>query len=93
MTDRNGDSARPSPEEGLLMAEISRVITESPDIEDVYARFAELVRPVIPFDRIDIVSLDRDTAMLRNEFTHGMELQAESARHDYTRPLEGSITE
>jgi len=74
------------------MAEISRVITESPNIEDVYARFAELVRPILPFDRIDIVSLDRDNGTLRNEFAHGIELQAEPDRHDYTRPREGSIT-
>lgn len=75
------------------MAEISRVITESPDIQDVYAHFAELVRPILPFDRIDITSIDSDKGTLRAEFVHGVELDAESARRGYVRPIPGSITE
>jgi PAS domain S-box-containing protein len=93
MIEQKGDSVRLSPEEASLLAEISRVITESPDIEDVYARFAELVRPIIPFDRIYIVSLDRDKATLRNEFSHGVESEIEATHKGFTTPLAGSITE
>jgi hypothetical protein len=64
VTDDKVDTTRLRSEESSLMAEISRVITESPDIQDVYARFAEFVRPILPFDRIDIMSIDSGKGML-----------------------------
>ena len=53
-------------QENAIMAEIGRTITSSLDIEEVYERFAEEVRKLIPFDRIiiNIVNPKNDTVTI-----------------------------
>jgi light-regulated signal transduction histidine kinase (bacteriophytochrome) len=55
---RNEDEACRLAEENAIMAEIGRIISSSLNIEEVYERFAEEVRKVIPFDRIVIDQVD-----------------------------------
>ena len=80
-------------DESHVLAEIGRIITSSPSIEDVYARFAEIVKPLIPFDRMDIVSLDTERNELCAEFVHGLELDGTHTRRGHTTPFAGSIVE
>ena len=51
---KNEQKARRLAEEKAGMAEIGRIISSSLDIDEVYGRFAEEVRKVIPFDRVSI---------------------------------------
>jgi len=51
---KDEDEACRLAEENAIMAEIGRVISSSLNIEEVYERFAEEVRKVIPIDRIVI---------------------------------------
>lgn len=44
--------------EYAIFAEIGRVISSSPDIQDVYEGFAAQVRNVMPFERLVINSVD-----------------------------------
>jgi len=55
---------------GSVLAEIGRVISSSPDIEDVYSSFAQLVHTLIPVDRIVISSIDVEnwTATIEHVF-------------------------
>ena len=46
--------------ERQILAEIGRVISSSPDVDDVYNRFADLVRQIIPADRVAVTALEED---------------------------------
>jgi transcriptional regulator with GAF, ATPase, and Fis domain len=86
-------TSRDIADESRALAEIGRIITSSPRIEDVYARFAEIVKPLIPFDRIDIVSIDDQRRELCAEFVHGLELDGAHTRRGHTSPFTGSVVE
>ena len=43
-------------QENAAIAEIGRIISLTLDIEEVYSRFAEEVKKLIPYDRLDITS-------------------------------------
>ncbi|MDA1258491.1 MAG: GAF domain-containing protein, partial [Chloroflexi bacterium] len=45
-----------------IIAEIGRVISASPEIDDVYDRFVDLVRQIIPGDRVAITAMEDDGA-------------------------------
>jgi len=51
---RNEEKARRLAYEYAIIAEIGRIISSTLNIEEVYARFAEEVHKLIPFDRIGI---------------------------------------
>src|SRR3990172_8323189 len=51
-------AARRLAQESELIAEIGRIISLTPNIEEVYERFAEKVREVIPFDRIAVNTIN-----------------------------------
>lgn len=80
-------------EENAVLAEISRIITSSLDISEIYPLFGEQVRRLIPFDRIDIVTADLENNTLTVEYIHGMDIETERSRAGYTRPLPGSMVE
>jgi hypothetical protein len=52
-----------SAEKAATLAQISRIITSTPTIEEVYHLFAEQVRRIIPFDRIAINLVNTETGM------------------------------
>ena len=45
-------------QEAEVLAEIGRTISSSLNIDEVYERFAEHVRTLIPFDRIELATID-----------------------------------
>jgi len=59
---RSEEEAQRLAQENAIMAEISRIISSTLEIEKVYELFAEEVRKVIPFDRIaiNILYFERD---------------------------------
>ena len=51
------ETTRNLAQENAIMAEIGRIISSTLNIEEVYERFAEKVRKLIPFDRITVIFL------------------------------------
>ena len=78
-------------EENAKLAEISLVLTSSLEIDEVYDQFGELVRVLIPSDKVDIISTDAEAATLTIEHVYGVEVAAESGKKGHTRSWENSI--
>ena len=77
--------------ESQLMAEIGQAIGSSLDIEDVYARFAELVRNILPFDWITINTVDNQTGTTTLAYVTGVDVPGRGAGTSV--PLTGTFTE
>jgi len=60
-------------EERAVLAEISRIISSSADIGEVYERFAEQVRRLVPFDGIAISTLDAGGQTITNAYLTGVD--------------------
>jgi transcriptional regulator with GAF, ATPase, and Fis domain len=58
-------------EEHAVLAEIGRIISSSHDVDEVYERFAEQVRKLIPFDRIAIATVDLQRQTITQSHTSG----------------------
>ncbi len=78
-------------EEKAALAKIGRIITSAPDIEDVYQRFAEEVRNVIPFDRIAINLIDFSDGTICAQYFAGVPIPLR--RQGERFPLAGSMAE
>lgn len=50
------------------LVEITRIMTSSPHVRDVFERFAEQVGNLVPFDRISICDLDAEATLLTETF-------------------------
>lgn len=62
-----------SAEQGVLI-EIGRVVASSLQITAIYERFAELVRCLIPFDRMSLSLVDEARGMSRTAYSSGLDL-------------------
>lgn len=62
---RSEETARQMAQENAVMAEIGRIINSTLNIDEVYERFAEEVKKLIPFDRIVIntINIENDTVI------------------------------
>ena len=60
--------------ENATYAEIGRIISSSPDIQDVYQGFAEEVRKLIPFDRLVISSVDQESETMTTLYVAGVDI-------------------
>lgn len=78
-------------QESSVLAEIGRVISSSLNIEEVYEKFAQAVKKLIPIDRIVITLLDRATETIRFSYLWGVNV--EGRRLGDVFPLRGTITE
>jgi PAS domain S-box-containing protein len=78
-------------QENATMAEIGRIISSTLHIEEVYERFAEEVRTLIPFDRIAINLIDLGSQAITVAYVLGIDV--EGRRQGEVYPLEGSINE
>ena len=58
--------------ENATYAEIGRIISSSPDIQEVYQGFAEEVRRLIPFDRLVISSVDLESETMATLYYAGV---------------------
>lgn len=77
-------------EENSLMAEIGRVISSSLDINEVYGRFGEEVRKLIPFDRLIINLSDLEAGTFVNAYVKGLDVPGR--RPTEAAALSGSFT-
>jgi len=74
--------------ENAIMAEIGRIISSTLNIEEVYERFAEEVRKLIPFDRIVINVIDTEKSTVSNVYMAGKGIADRKVEEIY--PLKGS---
>ena len=77
--------------EYAIFAEIGRVISSSPDIQEIYEGFAAQVRNLIPFERLVINSVDADAGTITTLYLSGANVPAWAPGR--VRPLAGSPTE
>lgn len=77
--------------EYAIFAEIGRVISSSPDIQEIYEGFAAQVRNLIPFERLVINSVDSDAGAMTTLYLSGANVPAWAPGR--VRPLAGSPTE
>ena len=73
-----------------VLAEIGRIISSSLDIEQVYERFAEQVRKLIPFDRIVITVLDHERGTATATYAKGADIPGWHSGN--THVMAGTVT-
>ncbi len=78
-------------QENAIMAEIGRIISSTLEIEEVYERFAEEVRKIIPFDRLAINTINPDNRTITVAYAIGIEIP--ERRQGDVVSLEGTLTE
>jgi signal transduction histidine kinase len=78
-------------QEQTALAEIGRIISSSPKIDDVYESFAEKVGRLIPFERVLIAFIDSGNTTFT--FNYVLEMDVLGVRRGDTLPLAGSLTE
>ena len=61
--------------ENAVMAEIGRIISSTLNIEEVYERFAEEVRKLIPFDRVSVNTINPDGASVTVAYAFGIKIR------------------
>jgi PAS domain S-box-containing protein len=80
-----------------VVSEIGYVVSSSLDIDQVYARFADLVSQVIPWDRLVVTLKDDESGMVTRAFVAGLEVPGweAGARHniDQTIYVEEGLSE
>ena len=74
-------------EERAALAEIGRIISLSLNTDDVYERFAEQVRKLIPFDRIAITVVEPDTRSGFVAYSLGVSVPDGSVQGRWSFPL------
>ena len=71
---RSEDEARRLAHENAVIAEIGRIISSTLNIEEVYDRFAQEVKKLIPFDRIVVNTLDLKHQRLTIVYVSGYDI-------------------
>jgi len=71
---KSEETAKQMAQENAVMAEIGRIINSTLNIEEVYERFAEKVREIIPFDRISITTINLEDHTTKIAYVFGVEV-------------------
>jgi PAS domain S-box-containing protein len=85
---RSEEEAKRLAQENVIIAEIGRIISSTLNIEEVYERFAEEVRKLIPFDRLVINLIDTEKGIAPPLYIVGKEIG--DRKIGGACPLEGS---
>jgi GAF domain-containing protein len=88
---RSEEEAKRLAQENAVVAEIGRIISSTPDIEDIYERFAEQARQLIAFDYICISTVNQEKGTLYIPYVSGYVIPGR-VRTDVVS-LAGSFTE
>jgi PAS domain S-box-containing protein len=62
-----------------IIAEIARIVSSSPNLDDVFSAFANQANKLVPFDRLAISTIDPNTGLLSDSHISGLQLDG-----DYT---------
>ena len=68
---KSEEGAKRLAQESSIVAEIGRIVNSTLNIEEVYPRFAEEVRKLIPFDRITINTINPDRTSITIAYVFG----------------------
>ena len=88
---KSEELARRSAKENAIVAEIGRIISSTLDIENIYERFAEQARELIPSDHIAITTIDREKGTLYIAYVSGYVVPGRGRGEVVS--LEGSLSE
>jgi PAS domain S-box-containing protein len=66
------DQLQTGTEEKAVVDEIARIITSTLDIDQVYERFADEVKKLVDFDRINLSLINRDAGTYTIKYLHGL---------------------
>ena len=88
---KNEGLAKKLAQENSTIAEISRVISSTLNIEEVYDRFAKVVQKLLPFDRITVSLNNVEDKTVRIAYLTGMDIETVSL--GTVIPLAGSLNE
>ena len=77
--------------ERAVVAEIGRIVASFLHVADVHTEFSEHVRRLLPFNSLEITTVDSDRGTVRRHYASGASL---GVRHDEVeQPLAGTVTE
>ena len=85
---RSEETAKKVSQENETIAEIGRIISSTLNIEEIYERFAEEAKKLIPFDRIVINTIDIEKGTVLNVYMAGQGITDREVGKIYS--LEGS---
>jgi len=68
------DRARREAHERSALVEIGRLVSHAQDMGEAFEKLPELIRSVVPFDRIVITSLDEDTRETVDTYVSGLKI-------------------
>ena len=88
---KSEESARRLAKENAVMAEIGRIISSTPNIEEVFKLFAEKVKGLLPYDRIAINLINKDSGTLINRYVEGDSVPGRNYGEVF--PMAGTSTE
>jgi len=88
---KSEEKARQLAQVNATMAEIGRIISSTLNIEEVYERFAEEVRKVIPFDRISVDTVNPDRSSVTMAYVFGVDIG--DGQEGTPFPMEGPFYE
>ncbi len=78
-------------QENAIIAEIGRIISSTLDIDEVYERFSEQVRKLIPFDRIEIITINLQDHTITISYITGLGVPGRKAGN--TIPMSGTAVQ
>ena len=83
---RQANELRRLAEEQVAIAEIGRIVSSTLVIEDVLASFVEVVRGLVPFDRVVVTAFDEDLNEVTDVLVDGLSLEQETIGISYPLP-------
>ena len=88
---KSEEESRRLAHENAIMAEIGRIVNSTLNIEEIYERFSEKVRQIIPFDRITINRNNFRENTLNIQYTAGIDIPERKCGDSF--PFHGSVNE
>lgn len=88
---RSEEEAKRLSQENAIMAEIGRIISSTLNIEEIYERFSEEVRKLIPFDRIAINTFNIERGTLTNVYMAGGGIEDRKVGETYLLKGSGNV--
>ena len=85
---KSEEAAKRLAQENAIVAHIGQIVSSTLNINEVYERFAEEVKKLLPFDRIVVNHIDVEKNTVRNVYVAGKGVADRNPEEIY--PLEGS---